>query len=93
MTEMPGAVLDKRKCQVYLPSGILARSREAVRLYSVKGFRLPGGAPYEPNRMGTLYQESSPHRSLHLSMGGFCVSDYMKRFTVREPLVFIASLV
>lgn len=42
MIEMPGAVLDKMKCLVYLTSRILARSREAVQLYSLKGFRLPG---------------------------------------------------
>ncbi|XP_042677310.1 myosin light chain kinase 3 isoform X3 [Centrocercus urophasianus] len=36
--------------------------------------------------MGTLYQESSLHRSLRLSMGGFCVSDYIKRFTAKEKL-------
>nr|XP_006121255.1 myosin light chain kinase 3 isoform X2 [Pelodiscus sinensis] len=34
--------------------------------------------------MGTLYQESSLHRSLRLSMGGFCVSDYIKRFTTKD---------
>ncbi|XP_061863709.1 myosin light chain kinase 3 isoform X2 [Colius striatus] len=34
--------------------------------------------------MGTLYQESSLHRSLRLSMGGFCVSDYIKRFTAKD---------
>lgn len=37
--------------------------------------------------MGTLYQESALHRSLRLSMGGFCVSDYIKRFTVRDSFV------
>ncbi|KAM7040193.1 myosin light chain kinase 3 isoform 3-T3 [Acridotheres tristis] len=34
--------------------------------------------------MGTLYQESALHRSLRLSMGGFCVSDYIKRFTAKD---------
>ncbi|XP_067406498.1 myosin light chain kinase 3 isoform X1 [Emydura macquarii macquarii] len=34
--------------------------------------------------MGTLYQESSLHRDLRLSMGGFCVSDYIKRFTTKD---------
>lgn len=83
MIEMPGVVLDKMKCLVYHRSRILARSREAVQLYSsLKGFRVPGRPPHKPKKMGTLYQESSLHRSLRLSMGGFCVSDYIKRFTV-----------
>ncbi|XP_061211624.1 myosin light chain kinase 3 isoform X2 [Neopsephotus bourkii] len=34
--------------------------------------------------MGTLYQESSLYRSLRLSMGGFCVSDYIKRFKAKD---------
>ncbi|KAM6057605.1 myosin light chain kinase 3 isoform 2-T2 [Chlamydotis macqueenii] len=34
--------------------------------------------------MGTLYQKPSLHRSLRLSMGGFCVSDYIKRFTAKD---------
>lgn len=85
---MPGVVLDKMKCLVYHTSRLLARSREAAWLYSVKGCRLPGWPPYRPNRMGTLCQESSLHRSLCLSMGGFCVSDYTERFTVRDSLVF-----
>lgn len=87
MVEMPGVVSDKMKCLVYHASRILARSREALQLYSVKGCRLPGWPPDKPNRMGTLYQESALHRSLRLSMGGFCVSDYIKRFTVRDSLV------
>ncbi|XP_035192979.1 myosin light chain kinase 3 isoform X2 [Oxyura jamaicensis] len=85
MIEMPGAVLDKMKCLVYHRSRILARSREAVQLYSsLKGFRVPGRPPHKPKKMGTLYQESSLHRSLRLSMGGFCVSDYIKRFTAKD---------
>lgn len=42
MIEMPGVVADKMECLVYHTSRILARSREAVQLYSVKGCRLPG---------------------------------------------------
>ncbi|XP_072790453.1 myosin light chain kinase 3 isoform X4 [Taeniopygia guttata] len=46
--------------------------------------------------MGTLYQESALHRSLRLSMGGFCVSDYIKRFTdcarIMFTLVILAGL-
>ncbi|KAM6195205.1 myosin light chain kinase 3 isoform 2-T2 [Sarcoramphus papa] len=34
--------------------------------------------------MGTLYQESSLHRSLRLNMGGFCVSGYIERFTAKD---------
>ncbi|XP_053905143.1 myosin light chain kinase 3 isoform X2 [Malaclemys terrapin pileata] len=34
--------------------------------------------------MGTLYQKSSLHRSLCLSLGGFCVSDYTQRFTTND---------
>uniref|UniRef100_A0A8B9TGI0 Myosin light chain kinase 3 n=1 Tax=Anas platyrhynchos TaxID=8839 RepID=A0A8B9TGI0_ANAPL len=85
MIEMPGVVLDKMKCLVYHRSRILARSREAVQLYSsLKGFRVHGRPPHKPKKMGTLYQESSLHRSLRLSMGGFCVSDYVKRFTAKD---------
>lgn len=87
MIEMPGVVLDKMKCLVYHTSRILVRSREAVQHYSVKGCRLPGQPLQEPNRMGTLYQETSLHRSLRVSMGGFCVSDYIKRFTVSDSLL------
>ncbi|XP_025898086.1 myosin light chain kinase 3 isoform X1 [Nothoprocta perdicaria] len=84
MIEMPGVVSDKMKCLVYHTSRILARFSEAVQLYSVKGFGLPGRPPYETKRMGTFYQGSSLHRSLRLSMGGFCVSDYIKRFTAKD---------
>ncbi|XP_015264912.1 PREDICTED: myosin light chain kinase 3 isoform X3 [Gekko japonicus] len=35
--------------------------------------------------MGTLYQGSSTlHRSLRLSMGGSCVSDYVKKFATKD---------
>uniref|UniRef100_A0A803WG10 Myosin light chain kinase 3 n=1 Tax=Ficedula albicollis TaxID=59894 RepID=A0A803WG10_FICAL len=45
------------------------------------------------NRMGTLYQESALHRSLRLSMGGFCVSDYIKRFTDCARIMFTLVIV
>ncbi|XP_063169008.1 myosin light chain kinase 3 isoform X1 [Candoia aspera] len=34
--------------------------------------------------MGTLYQSSSLHKSLRLSMGGSCVSDYIKKFATKD---------
>ncbi|XP_078524381.1 myosin light chain kinase 3 isoform X2 [Lissotriton helveticus] len=34
--------------------------------------------------MGTLTQKSALHRSIHLSTGGFSVSDYIKRFATKE---------
>ncbi|XP_026531753.1 myosin light chain kinase 3 [Notechis scutatus] len=34
--------------------------------------------------MGTLYQSSSLHKSLGLSMGGSCVSDYIKKFATKD---------
>ncbi|XP_077165655.1 myosin light chain kinase 3 isoform X2 [Paroedura picta] len=34
--------------------------------------------------MGTLYQGSAPHKSLRLSMGGSCVSDYVKKFATKD---------
>ncbi|XP_070808947.1 myosin light chain kinase 3 isoform X1 [Pituophis catenifer annectens] len=34
--------------------------------------------------MGTLYQSSSLHKSLGLSMGASCVSDYIKKFATKD---------
>nr|XP_056718559.1 myosin light chain kinase 3 [Euleptes europaea] len=34
--------------------------------------------------MGTLYQGTVPHKSLRLSMGGSCVSDYVKKFATKD---------
>lgn len=41
--------------------------------------------------MGTLYQSSSLHKSLPLSMGGSCVSDYIKKFAVRKHISLFIS--
>ncbi|XP_071973312.1 myosin light chain kinase 3 isoform X2 [Engystomops pustulosus] len=34
--------------------------------------------------MGTLYQDSTLHRSIRLATGGFSVSDYIKKFAAKE---------
>ncbi|XP_073515742.1 myosin light chain kinase 3 isoform X2 [Phyllobates terribilis] len=35
-------------------------------------------------KMGTLYQDSTLHRSIRLATGGFSVSDYIKKFAAKE---------
>lgn len=51
------------------------------------GTGCPGGLPNKVGggrEMGALYQRSALHKSLPLSMGGSCASDYIKKFAVSE---------
>ncbi|XP_069824669.1 myosin light chain kinase 3 isoform X2 [Dendropsophus ebraccatus] len=45
---------------------------------------LQGLMACQKEKMGTLYQDSTLHRSLRLATGGFSVSNYIKKFAAKE---------